>query len=144
MIYSKYSDYKIYLWADRLGCENLLELLSTKHRLKIFLNGTRYRWFYSLEKLDLFCKEKSQANIFVLEELQPHRIETYLSIYSDKKEIELRLITTEKEAEPIGLVEEGIVYVSTTSPSSNLIDACQQTVDITSNCRYHSHNIRRP
>lgn len=110
-IFSGNPRHKVYLNGERLGCENLLNILSTKYNLKVFPNLSRLLLFHALRIADRFCHNKDAADIIVTEDGPSFRQHTYQAAYKDKK-IWLRLITAEKETKPIGDVADGIVYVS--------------------------------
>lgn len=101
----------MYLWSDRLGCENLVSVLCTDFNLKVFPNRTRRILFHTLGIADRFCFDKNTADIFVFEDPLSYKFETFITPFSANK-INLQLITTEKETSPIGAIENGIVYVS--------------------------------
>lgn len=109
------------MFADRLGCENLLNDLATVHNLKIYLNRTRRILLPILGNGQQFCADSAQADILVLEEQQPHKLETFKTAFGNKN-INVRLITTEREVKPIGVkwlddvrhrfaIENGIIHV---------------------------------
>lgn len=98
------------MWADRLGCKNLLRVLSIKHSLKILLNKTRCSLFLALGNVDRFCEMKNAADILVSEEQSLDRPESFTVAFDEQNTITLRVITTERVVEPMGEVKKGLVF----------------------------------
>lgn len=101
----------------------MLYELATVHNLKIYLNQTRRILLSILGNDQQFCADKNHADVFVFEEQPPYKLSTFQSAFKNKN-INVRLITAEKEEKPIGvkwinnerkedfIIENGIVYVS--------------------------------
>lgn len=117
-VFSKYPKHKINLWADRLGCENLLNILATHHNHKVFLNKSRRSLFRILKMIDHFCDNKDDADIHVFEERKPYKFETFTVGINTKNVIHVLLIASEMNNKPMGTIEKGFVCVS----RKNLVD----------------------
>lgn len=62
----KFPEYKIHLYLDEFGSEDLLCALANQHKLKVYLNTLRYFLFSKLDIQEPFNIRHAEANIIIV------------------------------------------------------------------------------